>query len=124
MKQRFRKPNVRQYWLVTKNRTSRPIVSPNFFAKLMMPFAILMLLRFALVIFVGDSWTRNIAPGTRGRSIASVALRFRFAPPTAHTGDGGVNALTIPADHSVGAGQWAELDRGGGVARQIDAAIG
>ncbi|SMQ78792.1 hypothetical protein SAMN06295984_2807, partial [Sphingopyxis terrae subsp. ummariensis] len=32
-------------------------------------------------------------------------LRFRFAPPAANTGDGGVNALTIHPDHSVGAGQ-------------------
>ena len=59
MKQRFRKPNVRQYWLVTKNRTSPPIVSPNVFAKLLMPFAIPKLLTFALVIFVGESRPRN-----------------------------------------------------------------
>src|SRR3546814_10000773 len=37
---------------------------------------------------------RISATGARGRPIASVALRFRFAPPTANTGDGGVNALT------------------------------
>src|SRR3546814_9602909 len=33
-----------------------------------------------------------------GRSIASGALRFRFAPPTANTGDGGANELTIHPD--------------------------
>src|SRR3546814_19470651 len=43
---------------------------------------------------------RVSATGARGRSIASVALRCRFAPPTANTGAGGVNALTVPADHS------------------------
>ncbi|OYX64265.1 MAG: hypothetical protein B7Y88_11290, partial [Sphingomonadales bacterium 32-64-17] len=47
------------------------------------------------------------------------ALRFRFAPPTADTGDGGVNALTIPADHSVGAGHEAE-QRAARVAKGID----
>ena len=43
-------------------------------------------------------------PAPEAASLASVALRFRFAPPTANTGDGGVNALTIHPDHSVGAG--------------------
>src|SRR3546814_6378367 len=47
---------------------------------------------------------RISATGARGRPIASVALRFRFAPPTANTGDGGVNALTNNPDHAVGAG--------------------
>jgi len=42
--------------------------------------------------------------GTGSHSITSAALRFRFAPPTASAGDGGVNAPTIHADHSVGAG--------------------
>src|SRR3546814_3611155 len=47
---------------------------------------------------------RISATGARGRPIASVALRFRFAPPTDNTGDGGVNALTNNPDHAVGAG--------------------
>lgn len=37
---------------------------PTFFAKLLLPFAIPMLLTAALVIFVGESWPRNIAPGS------------------------------------------------------------
>src|SRR3546814_17768416 len=48
---------------------------------------------------------RVSATGARGRSIASVALRFRFAPPTATTGDGGVNALTVHPDPPRGAGE-------------------
>lgn len=47
--------------------------------------------------------------GTGGRSIASAALRLRFAPPTASTGDGGNDALTIKLGHSVGAGHLAAL---------------
>lgn len=37
---------------------------PTFFVKLLLPFAIPMLLTTALVILVGDSWPRNIAPGS------------------------------------------------------------
>jgi len=39
-------------------------VPPTFFAKLLTPFAVPILLTFALVIFVGESWPRNIAPGS------------------------------------------------------------
>ena len=39
-------------------------MSPTFFAKLLMPFAIPILLTFTLLIFVGESWPRNIAPGS------------------------------------------------------------
>jgi hypothetical protein len=41
----------------------------------------------------------------RNGDIAMVALRFRYAPPAASHGAGGNDALTINADHSVGAGQ-------------------
>jgi hypothetical protein len=49
---------------VTKTQASRLIVPPTFFVKLLLPFAIPMLLTAALVIFVGESWPRNIAPGS------------------------------------------------------------
>ena len=49
---------------MTTTQVSRPIVPPTFFAKLLLPFAIPMLLTVALVIFVGESWPRNIAPGS------------------------------------------------------------
>jgi hypothetical protein len=45
-------------------RLSRPIVPPSFFAKLLLPFALPILLTFALVLTVGESWPRNIAPGS------------------------------------------------------------
>ncbi len=57
-------------------------------------------------------------------STAMAALRFRFAPPTPSHGTGGNNALTINADHSVGAGQ-AQLqaqrisDNGGVVGERL-----
>lgn len=49
---------------MTKSQTSRPIVPPTFFVKLLLPFATPMLLTVALVVFVGESWPRNIAPGS------------------------------------------------------------
>jgi hypothetical protein len=39
-------------------------VPPTFFVKVLLPFAIPMLLTAALVILVGESWPRNIAPGS------------------------------------------------------------
>jgi len=41
----------------------------------------------------------SASPGSR--VIASAALRFSFAPPSAGTGDGGNDALTIKSDHSM-----------------------
>jgi len=49
---------------VTKTQASRLIVPPTFFVKLLLPFAIPMFLTVALVILVGESWPRNIAPGS------------------------------------------------------------
>jgi hypothetical protein len=49
---------------VTKDRTSRPDVPPRFFAGLLLPFAVPMVLTAALVIVVGESWPRQIAPGS------------------------------------------------------------
>lgn len=46
------------------NQAPRTIVPPSFFAKLMLPFAFPMLVTLALVILVGESWPRNIAPGS------------------------------------------------------------
>lgn len=48
------------------NRTvsSRPSVPASFFAKLTLPFALPILLTFALLIVVGDRWPRDIAPGS------------------------------------------------------------
>lgn len=39
-------------------------VPPSFFAKLMLPFALPILLTFALVLLVGERWPRDIAPGS------------------------------------------------------------
>lgn len=47
-----------------KDRTSRAIAPPGFFAKLLLPFAIPLVLTMALVILVGESWPRQIAPGS------------------------------------------------------------
>lgn len=49
---------------MTKTFASRPIVPPTFFVKVLLPFAIPMLMTAALVILVGESWPRNIAPGS------------------------------------------------------------
>ncbi|MFL0672034.1 MAG: hypothetical protein ACJLS3_11615 [Erythrobacter sp.] len=49
---------------MTKDRTSRPDVPPRFFAGLLLPFAVPMVLTMALVILVGESWPRQIAPGS------------------------------------------------------------
>lgn len=46
------------------NQATRTIVPPSFFVKLMLPFAFPMLVTLALVILVGESWPRNIAPGS------------------------------------------------------------
>jgi len=47
-----------------KDKVPRPIVPPTFFGKLLLPFAIPLLLTTALVILVGENWPRNIAPGS------------------------------------------------------------
>lgn len=49
---------------MSKDTASRAIVPPAFFVKLLMPFAIPMLFTAVLVIFVGERWPRNIAPGS------------------------------------------------------------
>lgn len=47
-----------------RNNAPRANLPPSFFAKLLLPFAIPMLLTIALVIFAGDNWPRHIAPGS------------------------------------------------------------
>jgi hypothetical protein len=70
---------------MTKAKTSRPVVPPSFFAKLLLPFAIPILVTFALVLTVGESWPRNMAPGSGlklwGLCAAAVTtvLVWRFA---------------------------------------------
>ena len=48
---------------------------------------------------------RQPTAGPTSRSIASAVLRFRYASPTAKTGDGGNHALTIRPNYSLGADQ-------------------
>src|SRR3546814_8871198 len=50
-----------------------------------------------------QSWLPTASAGNGFSAIA--AFRFRFAPPPGGDGKGGGNALTINADHSVGACQ-------------------
>lgn len=47
-----------------KDGASRTLVPPSFFAKAMLPFALPILLTFALLILVGESWPRNLVPGS------------------------------------------------------------
>ncbi len=42
----------------------RPAVPPSFFARLMLPFALPILLTFTLALLAGDRWPREIAPGS------------------------------------------------------------
>lgn len=58
---------------MTKHSTSRAVVPSSFFAGLLLPFAIPMLLTAALVIFVGAGWPRNIAPGS-GLKLAGLCV--------------------------------------------------
>lgn len=69
---------------MTETQASRPIVPPTFFVKLLLPFAIPKLLTTALVILVGESWPRNIAPGSGlkmwgfGASVLTSLIVWRF----------------------------------------------
>ncbi len=49
---------------MTKDKASRAIVPPTFFAKALLPFAVPILLTFALLLLVGEAWPRNIAEGS------------------------------------------------------------
>ncbi|RNJ61345.1 MAG: hypothetical protein EDM03_15990 [Porphyrobacter sp. IPPAS B-1204] len=49
---------------MNKATASRPKVSPRFFALVLLPFAIPVLLTFALVAFVGEDWPRTMVPGS------------------------------------------------------------
>ena len=58
---------------------SRPSVPASFFAKLMLPFALPILLTFALLIVVGDRWPRDIAPGSGLKLAGLMASAFTAA---------------------------------------------
>lgn len=66
-------------------RASRPVVPPSFFAKLMLPFAIPILVTFALLLTVGESWPRNMTPGSGLKlwglcaTVATSMLVWQFA---------------------------------------------
>jgi hypothetical protein len=47
-----------------KSRTPPTIVPPRFFALLVLPLAIPMLLTLALLLSLGEAWPRTIAPGS------------------------------------------------------------
>jgi hypothetical protein len=58
------------------------------------------------------SFAQMFAPpsaDTRNHPIARAALRLRFAPSPAGTGDGGSNALPIKSDCSAAAGRQSAL---------------
>lgn len=61
------------------NHAPRTIVPPSFFAKLLLPFAIPMLVTVALVVLVGESWPRNIAPGSGLKLAGFVATALTSA---------------------------------------------
>jgi hypothetical protein len=64
LREGFGKRRVRQLRPMKNGQAPRTIVPPSFFAKLMLPFAIPMVVTLALVVLVGESWPRNIAPGS------------------------------------------------------------
>lgn len=68
---------------MTKHRTPRPTVPPGFFAKLVLPFAIPLALTMALVIFVGETWPRTIAPGS-GLKLAGLVATMLTAAAVWH----------------------------------------
>lgn len=47
-----------------QSKASRPKVPPRFFAQVLLPFAIPVLLTFVLAVFVGENWPRNMVPGS------------------------------------------------------------
>jgi hypothetical protein len=95
---------------VTKTKASRPIVPPTFFVKLLLPFAIPMLLTVALVIIVGESWPRNIAPGSGlkmwgfGASALTSLIVWRFI--TRSIGDMRVHKVAAVICAVVGVMGW------------------
>ena len=95
---------------MTKTKASRPIVPPTFFVKLLLPFAIPMLLTVALVIIVGESWPRNIAPGSGlkmwgfGASALTSLIGWRFI--TRSIGDMRVHKVAAVICAVVGVMGW------------------
>lgn len=69
-------------------------------------------LEFATIISTREGFRKERRLSqVQGRPNGRDDLRFRFAPPAADAGEGGVNALTIRLGHSVGAGQLLAADR-------------
>ena len=69
---------------MTRDRTLRASAPPGFFAKLLLPFAIPLALTMALVILVGESWPRNIAPGS-GLKLAGLGATMLTAAVVWHS---------------------------------------
>lgn len=49
---------------MTQARAPRPVVLPRFFLTVALPFAIPALVTIALIVTVGESWPRNLPPGS------------------------------------------------------------
>lgn len=49
---------------MNNRKVSRAAVPPGFIVKLMLPFALPIAVTLLLVVFVGEAWPRNIAPGS------------------------------------------------------------
>lgn len=49
---------------MTQARAPRPVVPPRFFVTVALPFAIPALVTIALIVTVGESWPRNLPPGS------------------------------------------------------------
>ncbi len=95
---------------MTKTQASRPIVPATFFVELLLPFAIPMLLTAALVILVGESWPRNIPPGSGlkvpgfGASVLTSLIVWQFI--TRSIGDKRVHKMAAVICGVVGLMGW------------------
>jgi len=95
---------------MTKTQASRPIVPATFFVELMLPFTIPMLLTAALVILVGESWPRNIPPGSGlkvpgfGASVLTSLIVWQFI--TRSIGDKRVHKMAAVMCGVVGLMGW------------------
>ena len=70
---------------MSRKQASRVSVPPSFFPKLMLPFFLPAILTFVLMFTVGESWPRNIAPGSGlklwgfGATAVTALLAWRYA---------------------------------------------
>ena len=77
----------------------RPTVPASFFVKMMLPFALPILLTLVLVLTVGDRWPRDIAPGSGLKLAGLLASALTAIAVWRHI----VRGLTDPLAHKFAA---------------------